>query len=362
MNKKLLAVAVSSALAAPMAAQAVKYKLSGQVNRAIVYQDDGKQTDIQFIDNTASGSRWRLVGSEDMGRGMKVGFNWEWQNSSNNSTQPIKSGDTGDGQTLRKAEVWFSGGWGKLSLGQGDGAGNGTTEADLSGTLNANASGRDSFGGSLVWRTSAGGGINAAGGTVNPSTGTGALTHGATFNAFDAFSRYDRIRYDTPALGPVTLSASAGQADRYEGAVRWSQGLGGGQISAAAFYGTDNGGGVKSRYGGSVAYLFSFGTALNVAYGGNDTGVAGESNANTWYLKAGQKWGNNAVSIGYGESKDTVQGFKDKGFNIGFNHVIPKVKVDLYAGFHYFTLDTPGGSPSIEDQFLALVGTRLKFD
>ena len=30
----------------------------------------------------SSGTRWRLTGSEDIGGGNKVGFNWEWQNSS----------------------------------------------------------------------------------------------------------------------------------------------------------------------------------------------------------------------------------------------------------------------------------------
>ena len=58
MNKKVLAVAVSSALATPMAAHAVKYKLSGQVNRAMVYHNDGTNTDIQFVDNISSGTRW----------------------------------------------------------------------------------------------------------------------------------------------------------------------------------------------------------------------------------------------------------------------------------------------------------------
>ena len=33
-------------MAAPMSAQAVRYKLSGQVNRAVVFQDDGEQSDV----------------------------------------------------------------------------------------------------------------------------------------------------------------------------------------------------------------------------------------------------------------------------------------------------------------------------
>ena len=81
-----------------------------------------------------------------------------------------------------------------------------------------------------------------------------------------------------------------------------------------------------------------------------------------WYVKVGHKWGNNAVSIGYGESKDVVVGFKDKGFNIGFNHNIPKAKVDLYAGVAGNSLDTPSGGVSAEDIYTVTVGTKLKFD
>jgi predicted porin len=362
MNKKILAVAVTSALAAPMAAHAVKYKLSGQINRAAVYTDDGQSSDVQFVDNISSGTRWRLTGDEDIGNGMKVGFNWEWQNSSNpsNAGAPIKSGDLGDAQSMRKAEVWFSGGWGKVSLGQGDGAGNGTTEVDLSDTWNITYYGRTSFGNAVAWRTSAGGGITSGGATTS-STAAGALTHGSTFSEFDAFSRYDRVRYDTPALGPVTLSVSAGQANRYEGAVRWSQGLGGGQISAAAFYGKQAGI-TKNRYGGSVSYLFSFGTNITLAASENEPDFSGSTKGKTWYVKLGHKWGNNAVSVSYGESKDVVVGFKDKGFQIGFNHNIPKAKVDLYAGIMGNTLDTPGGTPSVDDIYNFVVGTKLKFD
>jgi predicted porin len=359
MNKKLLTVAVSSALAAPMAAHAVKYKLSGQINRAAVYQDDGQQSDIQFIDNTSSGTRWRLTGSEDMGNGMKVGFNWEWQNSSHNSTQPIRTSSSSDAQTMRKAEVWFSGGWGKVSLGQGDGAGNGTTEVDLTSTWNVAYTGRNSFGASVVWRTAGGGAINSTGGATAVSS-TNAISHGDTFSHWDAFSRYDRVRYDTPALGPVTVSVSAGQTDRYEGAVRWSQGLGGGQVSAAAFYGRDAS--VDSRFGISGAYLFSFGTSLQFSYAENENKAVGSPTSKNWYVKVGHNWGNNSVGVGYGESEDKIVNFKDKGFNLGYNYNIPKAKVDLYAGAAFNQLDVPAGGVDVDDVITVTVGTKLKFD
>lgn len=354
MNKKVLAVAVSSALAAPMAAHAVKYKLSGQVNRAIVFGSDGDNTDIQFIDNTSSGTRWRMTGSEDIGNGMKVGFNWEWQNSQNSQTAPIGTpGDFGEAETMRKAEIWFSGGWGKLTLGQGSGAGDGTTEVDLTSTWNVAYTGRASFGGAIVWRT-------GAGGTVG-----GGLTHGATFSHYDSFGRYDRIRYDSPALGPVTLSVSGGQRDKYEGAARWSQGIGGGQISAGIFYGRYTNGGVENRYGGSIGYLFSFGTELQFQYSQNEpTSAPGapSTDGKSYYFKVGQNWGNNSAGIGYGEAKDVTPGYTDKGFNIGFNHNLPKAKVDLYAGAMFSSLDTPTGVSGVDDIYTVTVGTKLQFD
>ena len=112
----------------------------------------------------------------------------------------------------------------------------------------------------------------------------------------------------------------------------------------------------------SLAYLFSFGTNLLVSFGGNEPTAAGSTKAKTWYVKAGHKWGNNAVSIGYGESKDVMTDYNDKGFNIGFNHNIPKAKVDLYAGYHFNQLDTPTAVASVDDIQAFVIGTKLKFD
>jgi predicted porin len=347
MNKKLLAVAVSSALALPMAAQAVKFKLSGQVNRAMVFLDDDVASDIHHIDNGASGTRWIMSGSEDIGNGMKVGFNWEWQNSSNlQFSRAIKDDDGPDSQAMRKAEVWFSGNWGKLSIGQGDGAGNGTTEADLSDTWNSGAYvSRVSFGSGVAWRTGAGGTIG--------------LTHGDTGTYFDAFSRYDRVRYDSPALGPVTVSASVGQNERWEVAGRVSTKLGGGDLSGAIFYGETSG--IDNRWGGSASFLFSQGTNITFSYSQNDPGGA-TTEADSIYIKLGHKWGNNAVSVGYGVTDDQTVGFEDSGWNIGFNHNIPKPKVDIYASYHHNELDVPTGVPGVGDISAFVVGTKLKFD
>ncbi len=111
-----------------------------------------------------------------------------------------------------------------------------------------------------------------------------------------------------------------------------------------------------------MSYLFSFGTNITVAGAENEPTGPGATKATTLYVKVGHKWGNNAVAVAYGESKDVTPGFTNKGFQVGFNHNIPKAKVDLYAGFQGFELDTPAGTPSVDNIYNVILGTKLKFD
>jgi len=354
MNKKLLSLAVAGALTTPMAAQAVKYKLSGQVNRAIVFMDDGEQSGVRNVDNISSGTRFRLKGSEDIGSGMKAGFYYEsqWSSSPSFSQRPELNGDGATAIGLRQANVWFSGNWGKLTLGQTDGAGNGATESDWvpSGAYH----GRTSLTGGIQWRTSGGGTIG------------GGLTEGSTFNEFDAFSRHDVIRYDSPKLGPVRAAASIGNDSVWEIGLFGDADIGGGNLLFAAFYGEDTqgvrSGGTDGRWGGSFRYRFSQGTKISGTYAENQTLVPGAPDGDVFTLGVGHSWGNNTVSVHYSQASDVTPGFDDEAWNIGFDHSIPKAKVDLYASFFHTELDTPVGVPSVEDHNTFAIGARVKFN
>ena len=79
-ERKLIAAAVSSALALPMTAQAVEFAVSGHVNRAIISVDEGGSTsddDLKHVDSNASQSRFRFTGSEELENGMTAGVNLE---------------------------------------------------------------------------------------------------------------------------------------------------------------------------------------------------------------------------------------------------------------------------------------------
>jgi predicted porin len=360
MNKKALAVAISSALAVPMAAQAVSFNLSGQVNRAIMFADDGVASDVHFVDNTASNTRFRMTGSEDIGNGMTAGFSMEFASMVNDSfTITIKNpgdvattGGLGNGFLLRKNEVWFSGNWGQLSLGQGPTSTDGMADADLSNTWLSDHN-AVSFGGAITFRTSAGG------------TGAGFAPF-SVYTYFDGHSRRARVRYDTPSFGPLTVSVDASENNTWGAKAYVYTSIAGGDLSAAFGYADGDNRFGRTDWGGSASFLFSQGTSISVGWQERDFVAAGRDSSTHWRVKLGHRWGNNAVSISYGQVDDLgANGTESDKIGIGFVHTIPKPKVELYAGYMNLSLDDDGtgaGQPSYEDVDVFHIGSRVKFD
>ena len=68
----LLAVAAAVFIISP--AYAVDFKISGQINRAALYADDGDTAKWFFVDNDNSSTRFRFTGSNDFENDWKVGI------------------------------------------------------------------------------------------------------------------------------------------------------------------------------------------------------------------------------------------------------------------------------------------------
>jgi len=355
MNKKALAVAISSALAMPMAAQAVSFNVSGQVNKAVMFADDGADSDIYFVDNTASNSRFRLSGSEDMGNGVTAGFRIELASEVNsNFTQTIDAnGDVtnfggGGGTSMRKSEAYFSGNFGTLTLGQGPTATDGMGDADLSNTWLADFS-ATTWGGVIAFRTS------GAAAAASAFTAAGVTTY------FDGHSRRARIRYDAPSFGPLTLSVDK-QHDAWGAKAYVYTSLGGGDLSLAIGHASGDNRFGSSVIGGSASFLSSNGTNLTIGYQERDFAAVGRNTAEHFYVKLGHRWGNNAVSISYGDNSEQSANTTDANtIGLGFVHTIPKPKVELYAAYNHISLDSVAGV-SFEDIDVFGLGTRVKFD
>jgi predicted porin len=128
----LLSTAVAAGLAAAtMPVHALSLGISGQINKQLSSVDNGNESALAVMDNSNSGSRFRFTGEEDIGGGLKVGgvWEWQWQNTPSSGSEFNAAGQieetSATGLQDRKTELYFAAKWGKVSLGKGDGAGNG---------------------------------------------------------------------------------------------------------------------------------------------------------------------------------------------------------------------------------------------
>jgi hypothetical protein len=329
-----------------------------------MWADNGNNDELFHVDNSNSSTRYRLVGSEKVSDWAEVGVVWESEFVSNPSSS-VDIGQNDDGISEfreRKLEAWFGNkSAGKLWIGQGDGAANGTSEVDLSGTSVIMYSSVNDTAGGIYFRD---------------STDTPVARLGATRSNFDGLSRNDRLRYDSPQFFGATVSASITNGDAWELAGRWAGEFSGLGKIAAALGLVDNGdrGTEFRQLGGSVSWLAPFG--LNVTFAGGmreftgglrdgDDSInmytkVGYDDSINMYTKVGYKWSIHAVAAELGQTNDLDEN-GDKSRNVGVAYVItPWSGVEFYGTIRSYELERDGVS-NIEDIGQLMVGTRVKF-
>jgi predicted porin len=354
-----LTIALATLLSLP-AALALDFKVSGQVNRAVLWGDNGNDDDIKFVDNENSSTRFRFTGSNEFDENWKVGFKWENQMESNSSVDDSgdldigSNGDVGDITfTERHMDIYFQHTkFGKLSLGQGDTASNGTSEVDLSGTTVVNYSSIADMAGAFFFR----------------DDDDNVITSIAdSFSNFDGFSRRDRIRYDTPKFGPVFFSTSYMNGQSYDFAGRFAYKWDGfGNLAAAlSWLPADTQRDTFRQYSGSISFLFDFGLNLTFA-GANRYDTPGDDEPYNLYGKVGYKMEKWAFSVDYTYSED-VDEIGDEATSIGLAAVWqPWKSVELYGSYRWHDLDRDAdqrapGVGNAEDLHAVMIGSRVKF-
>lgn len=337
---------------------AMEFKVSGQVDRAVTYADNGKQGDFASVDNNGSNSRFRFTGGEKMSNGMNLGFIYEIGLDQYPSTEFDIGRNTskGGGVNLdtRKIDTYIEGNFGKVSFGKGDGAGYYANMMDYSGTL---------YYGGGAWYTLYSGGISF----VDDNNNT-LYKVGQTNSVFNAIGRQQRIRYDTPAMGGLVLSTSFDNGDAYELAARYHADLPGAKLAAGLSYvdtmnldiarSPTNGQPAtpgntantrKEVLSAAVSLLLDNGLNFTISSGNDKTkemANAGQVNqagydATNLFGQVGYITGANHFAINYGETKDLlVEG--TKGSQIGLAYVYDwSSAVRLFSSYHLYKLSLP---------------------
>lgn len=339
----------------------VDFSLYGQMDRAILYSDNGDSKDLYSVDNANSNTRMGFLAGVDTTSGWLVGGRIEYGIVSNASTDvnQLETHDaTGTLIKNRWAEISFKHDtFGKISLGKGSSASDGTSEVDLSGTdVAAYASIADTAGG-MYFNNEDGTPVT----TANPQVGD-------VFNDFDGLSRTDRLRYDTPSFAGFSLAGSGSSGDAWDGALRYNRKFGETKVVAAfsaVSPGDLLGDGIDMQYSGSASVLLPMGLNATVSGGVRDLQDSNRDDPTTWYAKIGYKTSfysaaTTAFSIDYGQTENLAQDDdKGKTWALTAVHDIADWGTEFYLTYRNHELDR--NDTDYDDINVVMAGARLKF-
>lgn len=339
----------------PAAPSKVGVKVYGQINRAGLWADNGDASKAYFVDNDNSSTRMGVEAKAGVTEGGSLGGRIEYELESNPSTKVNQSNENvNPAISLRHADGWYDdAGLGKISLGHGSTATDGTAEVDLSGTSVVTYSSVADLAGGQLW--------------YNDETDSlGELVVGDVFNNMDGLSRRDRLRYDTPSWGGLKLSGSAIEDGAYDLAARYDRKFG--DITLASALGFADAGDLASwdkQLSGSLSLLHTSGINLTFAAGNQDLTAGDRNDPTFWYAKLGYSLqvlpvGVSAFSVDYGAYQDFKKD-EDEATALSFAYVqnLQNWGTELYLAYRLYGLDEQEGD--LADINAVMAGARIKF-
>lgn len=355
----------------------VSLQVYGQVNKGLLIWDDGIDSDAYVVDNQVSTSRFGFKGKASIQPGWTAGYNIEFELNDNRSdevTNLDKAGDdvATDANALRLRQNHFyveSDKLGRLTVGHASTAADGAFEVNLS---NAGRSSDVNIGNNFKVR----------------STGlTNNGTVGAWANNFDS-TRNDVIRYDTPSVYGFILSASWGDNDYADVALRFKKEFGAIRVAAAIAYQWDNqvtntASAARNfeTLGGSVSVMH-VPTGLYTAFAAatksytNDPAFTNYVDESMWYVQAGiekkfMPYGATTIYGEYGSYNDTSvnsattptpynSSSEATRWGLGINQKIDAAAMDIYAHATFWSFDD-NTATNYQDMSTVLIGSRIQF-
>jgi hypothetical protein len=335
----------------------VSLQVYGQVNKALLIWDNDVDSDTYVVDNDASSSRFGFQGTATMRPGWIAGYNMEFDlNADSNSNSVTEDDDEGSGLEVRvrKNELYIeSERLGRVTLGQGSSAGDGIAGIVLGNSMSTVAL---DFGGSLQV-----GGGNALGDIVD-DLGTG---------------RADRVRYDSPSIYGFILSASWGEDDLVDVALRYKNEWNSIRLAAGIAYASaeidlpsseDN---EFDQVTGSISVMhIPTGIFLAFAAGEREFDIFGGDpstlDKSFWYGQLGVEKrffapGSTTIFAEYGEYTNDFDVAEEEVTKVGFGIVqsIDSAAMDLYGTAVFWDYDDSLDNEG--DLTTVMVGAIIKF-
>ncbi len=227
----------------------VKLEISGHVNEAVLFWDDGFESNAGVYTNDNSRTRFRFKGDAKINDDWKAGYLLEIGVRSANSKRfdqdnDNSAGATDNGLDLRHS-VWYveSKTYGKLWAGLTGGAGEGVTESNLAASKEiAKYSDVEDSGLGLALRQTNGLFTNNTGAVFNGTTQALTWRRLIRDNGDQPGEgrRQNLVRYDTPAIAGFVATANYGEDDTWEVGARYHGEFAGFKLAAGIAYGENS--------------------------------------------------------------------------------------------------------------------------
>ncbi len=223
----------------------VSLEIGGQVNEAVMFWDDGGESNAYVVTNDNARTRFRFRGKAKIDKDWEAGYALEIGVRAANSKRFTQSNPDGNdtatdvGFDLRDS-YWFlkSKTYGGVSVGFQADASDAITEINLSQTKDfAKLSDMEDFGLGLTLRSAANGGLTTSGLSFRRLIGDAGDQPG------DGDRRHNLVKYETPAIAGFTGQASWGEDDVWDLGLRYAGDFAGFKVAAGVAYGQTTDGG-----------------------------------------------------------------------------------------------------------------------
>lgn len=357
----LLGASAASALEIKSGSDKVQLQLSGEVNRAVMYADDGLDDKFFHVDNTHSETKVGLSGEIAATECLTAGGNLEfkWQDNPSIAVSMEEESIAGEFEA-ELIELYFAHSTaGKLTVGKGSAASDESSEIDLSGTdMIGNAGVADMGGGFAFYDTAAG--------AYSDFTAE-SVFHGGI--STEGLGKINRVLYETPDFGGFTFGASAGESETVDFSVSYSGEFNGNQLEAKAAW--SNPGEGWTQINGAASLLLDSGLNFTVAASAKDVEdmPADGDDPTMFYGKIGYTTdkicptGPTSISVDYGIFNNAAAldiGQEATAMGVQLVHELSNYSTALFAGYRLFSLEDSTGA-DYEDISVVMAGAQFSF-
>jgi predicted porin len=354
----------------------VSLQIYGDVTKGILFFDNGDDSDAYVVDNDALGSIVGFRGSATIKPGLTAGFKVELQVQDASSSAVSDDSedafiafdgdppgdDPDDNISIRHSNVYIeSDRFGRVTLGQGSTAADGAAQVVLANTL-----------------------INASPdhGTSIAVAGSGGFLLGEFASDFDA-GRDDVIRYDSPSIYGFIVSASWGDDDLWDVALRFAKEWNSVRFAAAIAYQEvdpeeDPDEATETVIGSIAAMHVPTGLFASFHAGEKQLSDFDDVEGSFWYVQAGieKRFLSYGATTFYGEYGvyDNVQSLaavdddvesEAERWGLGVVQNFESAAVDMYAQVILWdfesTFENGDTEDDLEDMSTIMVGSRIQF-